>query len=128
MVKRLADFVAEARRRIQEIHPDDLDEMIENHDDLTIIDVREPQEHASGHIPGALSIPRGTLEGAADPNYKHRVEELCNARANTIVLYCESGGRSAMAADTLQQMGFEKVYNLAGGIENWHAEGLPVVR
>lgn len=128
MTKRLADFVAEARRRIQEVKADDLDEMIENHDDLLIVDVREPDEYAKGHIPGALSIPRGTLEGAADPNYKYRVDALANARERTVVTYCQSGGRSAMAADTLKQMGFDKVCSLAGGIENWHAEGMPIVK
>lgn len=128
MAKRLADFVAEARTRIQEIKPDDLDEMIENHDDLLIVDVREPQEYAAGHIPGALSIPRGLLEGAADLQYKHRDDTLSKARARTIVTYCQSGGRSALAADTLMQMGFDKAHSLSGGIEMWQAEGMPVVK
>lgn len=127
MPKRLADFVAEAKRRIQEIKPDDLDEMIENHDDLLIVDVREGEEYARGHIPGALAIPRGLLEGAADANSKYRHEILSGARERVVVTYCQSGGRSALAADTLKQMGFDKAYSLAGGIELWQSEGLPVV-
>ncbi len=128
MAKKLGDFVREARARIHEITADELDEMIEDHSDLLIVDVREPDEYAHGHIPGALCVPRGLLEGAADPDYKHRVEELCNAHERTVVLYCQTGGRSAMAADTLGQMGFSKAWNLAGGIEVWEAEGLPVAK
>lgn len=128
MAKRLADFVADARRRIQEIKPDDLDEMIENHDDLLIVDVREPHEYAAGHIPGALSVPRGLLEGAADLEFKHRNETLSQARARTVVTYCQSGGRSALAADTLKQMGFDKAHSLSGGLDLWQAEGMPVVK
>jgi len=128
MAKTLADFVKEARSRIQEVRPDDLDEMIENHDDLLIVDVREADEFAQGHIPGALHVARGLLEGAADPQYKYRVEALSNGRDKTVVLYCQTGGRSAMATDVLRQMGFEKAYNLAGGIENWKAEGFAVVK
>ena len=128
MAKRLADFIADARARIQEIKPDELDEMIENHDDLLIVDVREPHEFAAGHIPGALSVPRGLLEGAADSQFKHRNDTLSQARARTVVTYCQSGGRSALAADTLKQMGFDKAHSLSGGLDLWQAEGMPVVK
>lgn len=128
MTKRLADFVAEARARIHEIDAEELDEMVENHEDMLVVDVREPDEFALGHIPGALNIPRGLLEGAADPSYKHRIDVLCDARERAVILYCQTGGRSAMAADTLTQMGFAKAWNLAGGIELWDAEGLPVIK
>lgn len=128
MPKTLADFVAEARSRVREIHPDDLDEMIGDHDDLLIVDVREADEFAKGHIPGALLIPRGLIEGAADVTCKHRVAQLSDARGKTVVLYCQTGGRSAMATDVLQQMGFKHAYNLAGGIELWAAEGFAVVQ
>ncbi|MDA8362989.1 MAG: rhodanese-like domain-containing protein [Gammaproteobacteria bacterium] len=125
--KTLEDFIREARARIQEIHPDELDEMIENHDDLLIVDVREPDEYGKGHIPGALLVPRGTLEGAADPGNGHRIEPLCSARDRTIIVYCDTGARSALAADTLTQMGFNS-YNLAGGLVLWEADDFPVIR
>lgn len=128
MPKRLADFVKEARAQIRELKADELDEMIEDHADVLIVDVREPEEFAQGHIPGALNVPRGTLEGAADPSYKHRVPTLCEAQARDVVLYCATGGRSAMAAKTLQEMGFSRATSLAGGIEMWAAEGLPLVK
>ena len=127
MAKSLADLLREARLRIKEISVDELDEMIEDHQDILLVDVRESEEFAKGHIPGAILVPRGTLEGAADPAYKHRVERLCAARERTVVLYCDTGSRSALATDTLQEMGFERVYNLAGGIEMWDAEGFAIV-
>ncbi len=127
MPKNLEDFIREARARIQEIRPDELDEMIEDHGDLLILDVREPEEFRNGHIPGALLVPRGTLEGAADCGNKHRIEQLCSARGRTIVVCCDTGARSALAADTLNQMGFN-CYNLAGGIVLWEADDFPVVR
>lgn len=127
MEKTLADFLREARARIREISVEEFDEMIENHDDLLIVDVREADEYHRGHLPGALLVPRGLLEGAADAACKWRVEKLRGARGRTVVLYCQNGSRSALAADTLQQMGFEKVYNLAGGVEMWQAEGYALV-
>lgn len=126
MPKTLADWIQAARERIQEIYPDELDEMIENHDQPLIIDVREADEFRRGHIPGALLIPRGVLEAAADSNCADRVETLCQAGRRTVVLYCDSGARSALAADTLTQMGYRAV-NLAGGMVLWQAEGFPVI-
>lgn len=128
MPKKLGDFVSAARAAIRELSADDLDEMRDARNELLIVDVREPQEYADGHIEGAILVPRGTLEGAADPGYKKRHPVLCTAQRRPIVVYCESGGRSAMAAHTLQEMGFEEVYNLAGGVEVWEAEDYPLVK
>ena len=127
MAKTLADFVNEARTRIREISIGEFDEMIENHDDLLIVDVRESEEFHRGHIPGALLIPRGTLESTTDGGGKPGAGALREARGKTIVLYSTNGERSALATDTLQQMGFAKVYNLAGGIDRWQAEGFALV-
>lgn len=124
--KTLGDFVREARSRVREWDAETAYDNLQERPVL-VVDVREPDEYAQGHIEGALNIPRGLLEGAADPGYKHRHPKLCQARNEAILLYCQSGGRSALAADTLQQMGFGHVYNLAGGIECWEAEGLPLV-
>lgn len=126
--KTLADYIREARARIRELTADELEEMIDEREDLLLVDVREHDEYQAGHIPKALLVPRGMLEGAADPNNKHRLEALYSARQRPVVVYCETGARSAMAADTLQEMGFEEVYNLAGGTEIWEAEDLPLVR
>ena len=126
MAKTLMDFVGEARARVKHVSSDQLVDMMDDSKDLLIVDVREESEYAAGHIPGALLVPRGTLEGAADKNYPKRDPILCDARDRRLVLYCASGGRSAMAADTLNQMGFGEVYNLAGGWDNWVADDNPV--
>lgn len=126
--KTLADFIREARSRIRELSADELTEMIDERADLLLVDVREPAEYEGGHIAQALLIPRGMLEGAADPDNKHRQRALYSARQRPVVVYCETGARSALAADTLQDMGFEQVYNLAGGTQMWEAEDLPLVR
>jgi len=128
MVKMLADFVREARARIHEISIEEFDEMIENHDDVLVVDVREAEEFRRGHIPGALLVPRGILEGAADTNSPMRVDKLCGAHNSTIIVYSQNNARGALAADTLQQMGFQKVYLLVDGINHWETQGLALVR
>jgi len=127
MAKILMDFVKEARTQTDEISIDDFLEIIEDEPELLILDIREESEYAAGHIENAVLVPRGTLEGAADQNYKKRNAELCQAHERPIVVYCATGGRSAMAAMTLGQMGFETVYNLWGGIELWESEDQAVI-
>ena len=125
MAMKLGDFVREARKQIKEWDADTAREKLEE-ENVLVIDVREPDEFNKSHLPGAICIPRGMLEGAADAGTKYRDERLCRAQEAVILLYCQSGGRSAMAALTLQQMGFAEVYNLAGGVEVWEAEDYPM--
>ena len=82
-----------------------------------VIDVREPNEWNLGHAAGALHLPRGILESNI---------EAAVPRERPIVLYCASGNRSALAADTLQQMGYQKVASMAGGFRDWAGTGGPV--
>ena len=124
----LMDFVNAARGCIEEVSVRDLGRMMSERDDLMLVDVREPSEHEQGHIEGAVLVPRGILEAAADPSYPNRVDALVNARRRPVVAYCATAGRSAMAAAVLQMMGFEEVYSLAGGFTEWEQAGLPVVR
>jgi rhodanese-related sulfurtransferase len=83
-----------------------------------LIDTREPAEWAAGHIAGAQAVPRGILEG--------KIEQLAQDPDQPIVLYCASGGRSALAADSLQRMGYRNVLSLAGGFNAWQEAGYPV--
>ena len=124
----LSDFVKAAKASITEVDGARLDALHQERKDLMIIDVREPSEYEQGHIEGAMLVPRGILEAAADFQYPNRVQALVDARERPIVLYCASGGRSAMAAVTLKQMGFREVYSLAGGMAQWNKEQRPVVR
>ena len=125
MLKTLGDFIREARARIREMDADTARERLA---ELLVIDVREAEEFALGHLPGARLIPRGLLEAAADPAYKGCDTRLSRAAACEILLYCSTGARSALAAATLLDMGFERVYSLAGGTELWLAEGYELTR
>ena len=126
MAKTLADFVREAQARVRAISVEEFDDMIENHDDLLIVDVREPEEFHRGHIPGALLVPRGTLESAADAGDRG-MDPLRAARARNIVVCSRNNTRRTLAADVLQQMGFDRVYALTGGVTRWEAEGFALV-
>jgi sulfur-carrier protein adenylyltransferase/sulfurtransferase len=85
--------------------------------DAAAVDVRERDEWEEGHIPGAVHIPRGSLEG--------RIERAVPDRAQQIVLYCSGGSRSAFAARTLEELGYENVASLAGGFTDWKRNGFP---
>jgi rhodanese-related sulfurtransferase len=93
-----------------------------------IVDVREPEEFADGHIPGAVNIPLGRLEIEVDthPAVVAREGEARSLRERPVVRYCLSGGRSARAAAALQRLGFENPVSLAGGILAWTGDGHPV--
>lgn len=112
---------------VREISVEEFDEMVENHDDLLIVDVREAGEFQRGHIPGALLLPHGMLEGAMDDARRLQLEQLLGGRLKTFVLCSHDGSRSAAAARALQRIGFEKVYSLAGGIDRWQALGFALV-
>jgi rhodanese-related sulfurtransferase len=119
--KTAAELVAEAKSRTENLTPDDVArEMAE--EDAVLIDLREPEERAqNGTIPGAIHAPRGMLEFYVDPaNPYHRPEFDPNRRT---ILHCASGGRSALAADTLRQLGYSNVAHLDGGINAWKETG-----
>lgn len=124
MAKTAAELVAEAKQRVENLTVDQTADEIAREDTL-LVDLREPSEREeNGAIPGAIHAPRGMLEFWADPTSAyHRAEFDPNRR---LVLHCASGGRSALAADTLQQMGYTKVAHLDGGFNAWKAAGRPV--
>ncbi len=124
----LMDFVKAAKSVIREIDASQLKAKLDAGEDMLLVDVRESSEHEQGHIRGASLIPRGILEAAADPSYPKHVADLVNARNRQVVLYCATGGRSAMAAAVLQMMGFTNVVSLAGGYGGWEQAGMPVVK
>jgi rhodanese-related sulfurtransferase len=89
----------------------------ESGEDLLFVDVRTPEEYASGHVPGAVNIPKDQLPS--------RLAELETAR-DRLVVYCERGPRAAVAAATLLRAGFTGVRHLAGDMAGWRAAGLPI--
>lgn len=128
MSKSPTELVAEARTRITEVSVEALGS--EAPDSYVLIDVREPGEFATAHIAGAISIPRGVLEFQveAHPAIACVTEPALALREQPIVLYCRTGGRSALAAESLQKLGFTRVRSLAGGITAWTAAGQPVTQ
>lgn len=124
----LMDFVRAAKAEIAEVDGARLEAMRKERPNLMLLDVREASEYEQGHLEEAMLVPRGILEAASDFKYAKRVQKLVDAREQPIVLYCATGGRSAMAAATLKRMGFNEVYSLAGGIVQWEAENRPLIR
>jgi rhodanese-related sulfurtransferase len=90
-------------------------------DEAVFVDVREAGERAQGAIPGSIHAPRGFLEFIADPQGPMHKPELASGKR--IVVFCASGGRSALASKTLVNMGLKNVANMAGGIAAWTEAG-----
>ena len=112
-------LVAEAKKNIREISPTEAAAKLKSGDAL-IIDVREKDEWDEQHIPGAIHLSRGTLE--------LDVEEKVPDMNATIICHCGGGGRSALAAESLQKMGYKNVRSMAGGFKAWKAAGLPTTK
>ncbi len=124
MARTVQELVAEARSRIEEIAPDRLAAQRSG----ILIDVREPAEYAQGHLPGAVNLPRGVLEFQihAHPAMACTTSEALAAPDRDVVLYCLTGGRSALAAQSLQSLGSTRVRSLAGGLTAWRNAGHPL--
>ncbi|WP_374264717.1 rhodanese-like domain-containing protein [Zoogloea sp.] len=119
-MKTAHDLVQAAKARITEIAVADAEQAIRDAD--VLLDVREADEYASGHIPGAIHASRGMLE------FRMSSAPELAARDLDIVLYCKTSGRAALAACALHDMGYLKVRSIAGGIDAWAAAGKPVVK
>lgn len=117
------NLVAQARAVIEEIDPARLRAL--QAEGVPVIDVREPSEFAEGHVPGAVNIPRGVLEFQVDghPAVNCTRDEHLAHRRTPVVLYCRTGGRSALSAEALQRLGFERPLSLAGGWLRWVEDG-----
>src|SRR5918997_1600965 len=119
-----AEMVADAKGRIENLTPEQVASELDG-EDVVLIDIREDDERSqNGAIPNSVSAPRGMLEFWADPTSAYHREEFDPAQRT--ILYCASGGRSALAADTLQRMGYANVAHLDGGIKAWKEGGRPV--
>jgi len=119
--KTAAELIAEANAQIEKASPKDAAAEAAARK-AVLVDVREPVEWEH-HIAGAVQVPRGLLEFAADPaSPKHRPEM---DPASRVIVYCRSGARAALACATLKMMGFENVANLEGGFGAWQEAGLP---
>ncbi len=121
--KTAAEMVTEAKGRVESLTPEQVAAELEG--GATLVDIREDDERLQGGaIPDAVRAPRGVLEFWADPTSPYHREEFDPSRRT--ILYCASGGRSALAADTLRGMGYGNVAHLDGGIIAWKEAGNPV--
>ncbi|MFN6970243.1 MAG: rhodanese-like domain-containing protein [Rheinheimera sp.] len=130
MIKSSQQLVAEAKAQIQEITVQQLQNKLQDHQTI-LVDVREPDEYSQGRVDRSVNFPRGMLEMKI---HQHpAVVAHCDAAAalqaiaeQPVYLMCRSGARSALAALSLQQMGFTQVYSVAGGFQAWVDAGYPV--
>ena len=119
-MKTAHDLVLAAKAQCTEISVKNASDVLQSTD--VIIDVREADEFAVGHLAGAINIPRGLLE------FKLSGTPALERRDMNVLLYCKTSGRSALAATTMQAMGYLNVMSMAGGYDAWVAEGQPVVK
>lgn len=122
-VKTLKDFVTEAKSQIDEVGVSEIHGLIA--EGYQVLDVREPSEFQEGTIKGAINVPRGLLEPAADHQMKGR-EELQD-RDKKWLLLCATSGRSAMAAYVMKQMGFKNIKNIDCGMQAYKEAEMEVV-
>ena len=112
MAKNVKDLLAEANSAVPKLSPDQAAEKMKS-GDVLIVDVRDPTEvQQTGRIKGAVNVSRGMLEFRADPDSQYHNPAF--QKDKTILLHCASGGRSALAGKTLQDMGYTSVFNIGG--------------
>lgn len=118
-MKTAHDLVCLAKARIHEVEVDAAQPVLNAAD--VVIDVREADEYAAGHIPGAINIPRGLLE------FRLSSTLALDSRALNVVIYCKTSGRAALSAVAMADMGYLNVQSIAGGYDSWVAAGKPVM-
>jgi rhodanese-related sulfurtransferase len=104
------DLIDEAKQQIKEVTPEQVRDMQSLNEPAVYLDVREPNEWNLGRIPHAIHLPRGNLET--------KVEAIID-RGQKVIVYCARGNRSALAALTMKQMGYEDVASMARGFQGW---------
>jgi rhodanese-related sulfurtransferase len=121
MQKTAAQLVADAKHRIENLSPDQVADELDR-GGVLLVDLREADERTDrGVIPGAVHAPRGMLEFYADPTSEDHRPEF--DPAGRTILYCAGGARSALAVETLQQLGYSDVAHLEGGFTAWTGAG-----
>lgn len=120
-------LVAQALKTVAEVFPWDLHAEIAQNPKLILLDIREKDEFEAMHIKNSIHVPRGVLEAACVWNYDDTVPALAADRNQNIVLVCRSGNRSALAAQSMQNMGFTKVRSLKLGIKGWNDSDLEML-
>ena len=124
MTETVVELVTRAKSQIENLTPDEVAQEVAG--GAVLVDLREPAElHTDGTIEGAVHAPRGMLEFYADPNSPYHRPEFDPSRRT--ILFCASGGRSALGAVALAALGYGDVAHLDGGLKAWRGEGRPTV-
>jgi len=113
-------LVQDAKQRVKETNVPDVKRRIDAGEKMILVDVREDNEWAKGHLPGAVHMGKGVIE--------RDIEQRVPDTATKLVLYCGGGFRSALVADNLQKMGYTNVESMDGGWRGWTEAGLPIAR
>lgn len=110
------ELVVEAKSQIKEVGAAEAQALLGKR---IVIDVREYDEYAAGHLPGAINIPRGVLE------FKIGMVPECANKGGAFLIYCRTSGRAALSAVQLQKIGYTDIVSMGGGYEAWNNEGRP---
>ncbi len=113
-------MVADAKTRVRETNVQEIKKRLDAKDHFILVDVREDNEWAKGHLPGAVHLGKGIIE--------RDIENAVPAKTTPMVLYCGGGYRSALAADNLQKMGYTDVMSMDGGWHGWVDAGFPTAQ
>lgn len=114
------DMLIEARKAAEGLDPDQVRKILDSGEEVTLVDVREADEWRAGHLLGAIHLPRGFLE--------LQVDEKLPDKDAPLILYCGGGNRSALAASTLEELGYTNIRHLGSGFTGWRDAGLEVVK
>jgi rhodanese-related sulfurtransferase len=115
---RFLKIVEEAKKRVREATVDEIKARLDRGEKFVLVDVREESEFARDHLPGAIHLGKGVIE--------RDIEQRVPDAGTELVLYCGGGFRSALAADTLQRMGYTNILSMDGGIRVWREKGYPL--
>jgi len=113
-------LVNEAKTKIKETNVADVTRRLDAGEKLILVDTREDSEWANGHVPGAIHLGKGVIE--------RDIEQAVPDTATKLILYCGGGFRSALAAESLQRMGYSNVESMDGGWKAWVSAGLPTAK
>ena len=114
-MSRFSDIVDHAKTRVQEQTVEEVKARLDGGEGLALIDVREDREWVTAHATGAIHVGKGVLE--------RDIEKAVPDTSTPIVLYCGGGSRSALAAESLQRMGYSQVVSMIGGFGDWKSAG-----
>jgi rhodanese-related sulfurtransferase len=126
--RRLDELLEEARQRLDRVDPEQAREAVET-EGAVLVDIRSDNQRArDGVIPGAMYHPRNVLEWRLDPESEAPDPELSSDLDRRVIIVCDAGYASSLAAAVAQELGYRNATDLAGGFQAWRAAGLPVER